>query len=70
MASLVSKTRVAWAFVVVNVNGVKSLHLIKKSYRGNIAYYSNSARGVVDKIGFGEVGYDLFVTFINGNKIF
>ena len=55
MSDLVAKTRVSWAIVVVNLTGVKSLHLIKKSYRGNITYYSKSARGVVDKIGFGEV---------------
>ena len=55
MPGLVPKTRVAWALVVVKVNGVKSLHLIKSSYRGKISYYSKSARGVTDKIGFGEV---------------
>ena len=56
MATLVPKSRVSWGIVVVEVESVKSLHLIKKGYRGDISYYSSSGRGVVDKVGFGEVG--------------
>ena len=55
MSGLVSKTRVSWALVVVVKDDIKSLHLIKKSYRGKILYFSKTARGVPDKIGFGEV---------------
>ena len=63
MSSLIPKTRVSWALVVVQVDGVKSLHLIKKSYRGQLSYYSNSARGVTDKIGFGQVEPDPYFIF-------
>ena len=58
MSSLIPKTRVSWSLVVVKVDDVKSLNLIKKSYRGQLSYFSNSARGVTDKIGFGQVGSD------------
>ena len=55
MATLVPKSRVSWGIVVVEIESVKSLHLIKKGYRGDISYYSSSAGGLVDKVGFGEV---------------
>ena len=60
MSELVSKSRVSWGLVIVVKNEVKSLHLIKKNYRGKISYFSKSARGVQDKIGFGEVRNLLF----------
>ena len=55
MTGLVSKTRLSWALVVVVKDNRRSLHLIKKNYRGKISYFSKSARGVTDKLGFGEV---------------
>ena len=55
MTGLVSKTRLSWALVVVVKENRRSLHLIKKNYRGKISYFSKSARGVTDKLGFGEV---------------
>ena len=57
MSGLVTNTRVSWALVVVVQDGVKSLHLLKKNYRGQLAYFSKTARGVPDKIGFGEVRF-------------
>ena len=50
MSGLVPKTRVAWALAVVKVNGVNSLHLIKRNYRGQLSYYSKSARGVTKTV--------------------
>ena len=67
MSSLVSKTRVSWAFVVVTLNGSQTLHIIKKSYRGKLTYYSKSARGVTDKVGFGEV---MFNTTTNAEQFY
>ena len=61
MSGLVSKTRLSWALVVVVKEGQRSLHLIKKNYRGKISYFSKSARGVQDKVGFGEVRKLLFI---------
>ena len=55
MSGLVAKSRVSWGLVVVTQEGKKYLHLIKKNYRGVVSYYSKSARGVTDKVGFGEV---------------
>ena len=55
MSIYIPNTRVAWGLVVVIKNNVRSLHLIKKNYRGKISYYSKSARGVPEKVGFGQV---------------
>ena len=55
MSGLVPNTRGSLALVVVVKDGVKSLHLLKKNYRGQLSYFSKTARGVPDKIGFGEV---------------
>ena len=54
-SGLTQLTRVAWALIAVDVSGVRSLHLVKRNHRGKLGYFSKSARGVSDKIGFGEV---------------
>ena len=68
MSGLVPNTRVSWALVVVVKDGVKSLHLLKKNYRGQLTYFSKTARGVPDKIGFGEVSL-LGLTISNLNSL-
>ena len=53
--SLVPKTRVSWGLATVVQGARRSLHLLKQDYRGNIRYYSKSARSTMVKVGFGQV---------------
>lgn len=54
MSGLVPQTRVSWGLGVMK-GGERSLHLLKRDYRGRVKYYSKSARSSTEKNPFGQV---------------
>ena len=54
MSDLVDQTRVSWGLGIVTT-GKRSLHLLKRDYRGKVKYYSKSARTSLVKDPFGQV---------------